>query len=149
VIAAIPSSAEIGITIDAVARVVNYPNPSYHDYINTVTITLTLPDGGEWIGGLTNEQKTEIKSWVTVSSTGTTPAIGDWSCSVFANENKLTITYNKSLESTMGSNPVTAKGTITASIDQAKVPDMKEYTNITGTVTASSATVSDRNWETE
>jgi len=147
--AAIPSSAEVGITVNAKASVKSYPNPLYHDYINTVTITLTLPDGGEWIrpnGGFTDEQEEAIKSWVSMTSTGTSPAVSTWDFYVSVSGNKLLLTYDKSEDSTMGSNPVTAKGTVTASIVQEKVSEMKPYTNITGTVTASTETASDSNW---
>jgi hypothetical protein len=44
------------------------------------------------------------------------------------------------------SNAVSSTGTITASIVQNKVAEMKDYTNITGTFTASTDTATDSDW---
>jgi hypothetical protein len=146
-ITVIPPSANVGINVNAVYEESFLTGSNTRYYLNMVTVELTLPEGGEWNepqDGFTDEQESAIKSWVIINSGTTIPSLDTWSFyTPSAYENKLRLVYN---ESKLDIDPVSIRGTVTASIVQSKVTEMKGYTNITGEFTASSVTARDSDW---
>jgi hypothetical protein len=109
-----------------------------------VNITLSLPSGAKWT--LPYEEEYEgyrditdaqalaaVKSWVTIGSS-TTPAITGWDFYAFydddsTDDSKIVLSYYRK-------GTVSRDNSLTATIVTTKLSEMKSYTNVTGTLTA-------------
>jgi hypothetical protein len=132
------SSAAVSISVD----VYNY---TYESTTNKyIDIILTL-SGGAWknTGWDTTSVLNTVKQWVIVS-----PDSSSWNLEIFradgsdyelGTEKELFISY-------YGTGA--GSGDVSVTLNTAKLSEMKEYTNITGSLTASTTTDSDSDWTT-
>jgi len=137
--AAAPANADVSINLEA-----EYSGTGADTY-HWVTIYLSLPSGAKWT--LPKDEDDEItgaqalaavKSWVTITSS-TTPAITGWNFeSWYDNDSEIELCY-------YFDGTGVSRSAVSAQIVQSKVSEMKSYTNVAGTLTASTGTVT-KNW---
>jgi len=140
------NTANANVSISVFARYYLGTGSSTDNYFS---IGLILPSGAKWTlpeegasRRITDAQAlAAIKSWVAITS-DTTPAITGWDFNArYSEDDYIFLHYSREGTGVSRSN-------VTVQIDQSKVSEMKSYTNVTGTLTASSETVT-KGWTRE
>jgi hypothetical protein len=128
------SSATVSISVDV------YNNTSESSTYKYVDIILTLSDGAWTSTGWDNTSVINaVKQWVTVSPNYWSLEIARADTLEIGTEKELIVSY---FETGTGS------GNVTATLNTAKLSEMKGYTNVTESLTAGTTTDSDSDWTT-
>jgi hypothetical protein len=136
----IPSTANVSVSIETIVDTTWMASTNQNRF--EVNIYLTLSDG-VWNYGNSIDY-TMVRSWVTMSGTPNvnnlgTGGNGQWnSVPMSGDRRRFMLSYSTTYPKSTGN--ITISG-LTATLDTTKLTEMKNYTNITGSLTAGSPTV--------
>jgi hypothetical protein len=139
----IPSTANVSVSIETIVDTI-----SSNDTYFSVNIYLTLSDG-VWKFGNDGVDYNMIRSWVTMSGTPNvndlgTGGNGKWNFAPYTyDRQKLRLNYMTHYPQNTGNISIG----LTATLDTTKLTQMKDYTNVTGSLNAGSpSTASSSTW---